>query len=243
MKRKLQCLSLVLLGLALLALLYVLPVHYVDLPAQASDLYPGFGPASVQPSTVATYWVTNGAATLSISGTVYTVTSGYVQLDAAAYAYYQPLIQAGILVPYSGGAIVPTGGNLTVTGNISGNGYTYLNILTVQGTSALKGDVTAGAATFNGLVTVNNAITTSGPIILSGVAVTVEKFGMANSVVSGTTIAHGLGVTPTIAMVQFCCGSGITNTAYVLSTSATSITVGTVNAEGAAASVYWEAKK
>ena len=144
MKGKLQCLGLVLLGVALLALLYVLPVHYVDRPALASDLGPARASTLLQPSTVATYFVTNGTSTLVISGTVYTVTAGLVEVDPSLIAYYQPLIDAGILVPYSGGgAVVSSGGNLTVTGNISANGTSYLGTLDVRGAGTVEGAFTA----------------------------------------------------------------------------------------------------
>lgn len=92
----------------------------------------------------------------------------------------------------------------------------------------------AGAATFAGTVTVDS-VPLSGPV----------TFGSASSVVSGTTIAHGLATTPTAVVVTPVYAGVLTNTVYVISTDSTSITLGIGYTTGVTTvtTVYWMAGK
>jgi hypothetical protein len=90
-------------------------------------------------------------------------------------------------------------------------------------------DVTNGAAidalTLEGVVS-------SGPV----------TFGSAASIVTGTTIAHGLGTTPTTVLLT--AGQPVTTTPLVLAANTTSITVGFLNTHNPPAmTVYWLAGK
>ena len=77
-----------------------------------------------------------------------------------------------------------------------------------------------------------DSVTVSGPL----------TFGSAASVVTGTTIAHGLATTPTSVLLS---ASGVVTThPLVLSTDATSITVGFITDDDPPAmTVYWIAGK
>jgi len=133
--------------------------------------------------TTTTYNVTNGAGNFVFAGTVYTVSNGQVALDDAQYAYYKPLISAGVLVQAgatgsnvfvnstlarigSGGSLdVQSGATFTVSAPIIGNPAITGN-LTVSGTSALVGAVTTtGAATVGGALNANGAVTVAGALV------------------------------------------------------------------------------
>lgn len=97
--------------------------------------------------------------------------------------------------------------DLTVTGALSAADLAASDDLTVTDDTTLSGDLSLEGIVFSGPVT----------------------FGTATNVISGTTIAHGLGVTPTVALVasQVITGPAtLTQTVYILSTNTTSITVG-----------------
>jgi len=73
----------------------------------------------------------------------------------------------------------------------------------VKGLSDLRGAVTAGgAATFNGAATF--AVTPTMPgITINGVAQSgAVRYGKASNVISGTTVAHGVGTTPTMFLAR-----------------------------------------
>lgn len=84
---------------------------------------------------------------------------------------------------------------------------------------------------------------TSGTLYVEGSALSGPvAFGSASSVVTGTTIAHGLGTTPTAVLLT--AGQPVTTTPLVLATGVTSITVGFLNTHNPPAmTVYWLAGK
>jgi len=82
--------------------------------------------------------------------------------------------------------------------------------LEVNGVSVLDGNVTAG-----GTLTLES-VAFSGPL----------RFGTATNIANDGTIAHGLGTTPTLAIViPLTTTATITNTPYVKSLDVTNITV------------------
>ena len=75
-------------------------------------------------------------------------------------------------------------------------------------------------------------VTTSGPL----------RYGTATGVITGTTIAHGLGVTPTTIMLT--AGQPVSTTPIVITANTISITVGFVTGTNPLSmTVYWLAGK
>jgi hypothetical protein len=118
----------------------------------------------------------------------------------------------------------------------------------------LSEDLTAVNGTFSGAVStgaltpaslsVTGAASVGGSLTLESVAFSgPTTFGSATSVVSGTTIAHGLATTPTTVLLTPVSTGGYTTTVpYVMSADTTSITVGV--ADGVSIStLYWLAGK
>lgn len=129
----------------------------------------------------------------------------------------------------AGGEFNVATGNLTV-GDASGadwslaGGDAYVNdTLEVDGNTRVDGTLTLEAIAF------------SGPIV----------FGAASAVVTGTTIAHGLGITPTSIALTPAYAGAFTNTVYVRAADATNITVGLGYTTGVTTvtTVYWFAGK
>lgn len=101
--------------------------------------------------------------------------------------------------------------------------------------------VTSGDLTVAGTAAVTGATTLTGALTLQGVAVSGPlRYGAATTVVSGTTIAHGLATTPTIALLT--AGVPITTPLYITARDATSITVG-INDSVSVTTVFWAAGK
>ena len=102
--------------------------------------------------------------------------------------------------------------------------------------------VTSGSASLGatGTFTTGNAVVTGtltlGDIAFSGPV----RFGTA-SLSSGGTIAHGLGITPTAALLT--ANGTVTTTPFVSATDATSITVTFLATEASAMTVNWLAGK
>jgi len=67
--------------------------------------------------TTTTYYVTNGSNNFVINGTTYTVTNGRVALTDADYAFYKPLVDAGILTQvYTGTTFSTASGTFVISG-------------------------------------------------------------------------------------------------------------------------------
>lgn len=117
----------------------------------------------------------------------------------------------------------------------------FREAVTAERDVTVTGAVTAASVTASGAVTAGSltigAVSQTGPM----------RFGTATNVISGTTIAHGLGVTPTVTLLttQIITGPAtLTQTVYVLSTNATSITVGlSMGALSTIPTVNWAAGK
>jgi len=89
--------------------------------------------------------------------------------------------------------------------------------------------------------TITGDLTVTGALTLQGVAVSGPiRYGSASTVISGTTIAHGLATTPTVATLT--AGIPITTPLYITARNATSITVG-INDSVSVSTVFWIAGK
>ena len=128
-------------------------------------------------------------------------------------------------------------GDMQVNDNLNITGT-----LTVAGTSDLQGAVSDSGGSF----TIADDAVVTGTLTLESVAFSGPiTFGSASAVVTGTEIAHGLGVTPTSVVLTPMYNGVFTNTVYVVGTNVTSITVGLGYAEGVTTvtKVYWMAGK
>jgi hypothetical protein len=151
-------------------------------------------------------WSATGSATFAgvdLNGTTLTIDA---DADTTLVASSDDLISTTL------GAAT---GRLTVlTGNLAvGNGSPGVTLngedAYVEGTFEVD-----GAAQFDGTLTLES-VAFSGPV----------TFGTATTVVSGTTIAHSLATTPTVAILTPQSTGGYTATVYVLATDDTNITV------------------
>lgn len=88
----------------------------------------------------------------------------------------------------------------------------------VIGTNTCEWEVQDGATLDlnDGAILTYEDVTVSGPV----------RFGTASNVVTGTTIAHGIGTTPTSVILTPQYNGALTQSLYVMSTDATNITVG-----------------
>jgi len=91
-------------------------------------------------------------------------------------------------------------------------------------------DATTPVASFNdgGAVDLNGNLNIDGTLTLESVVLSGPvTFGTATTVISGTTIAHGIGTTPTVVLLTPQDAGGYTTTVpYVLATDTISITIG-----------------
>ena len=139
---------------------------------------------------------------------------------------------------------------ITVTDNVIVDGQADAEQLIIQGNGTQTSDIlvvetSAGANLFD--VDNSGNVELTGTLTLESVAFSGPVvFGTATSVVTGTTIAHGLGTTPTVAIVTAEHLTPIfTNTVYILSTDSTSITIGIGHTTGVTTidTVHWMAGK
>lgn len=202
------------------------------------------GGFSQQVVTMVEYRVTDGSSRISYGGDSYTVTDGLVSLPYTA-TWAADMVAAGILervgapsanLYYGGNALrVATSGTLDIQSGA---------VLSIN--APIRTDLAvSGTLNVVGAVTVTNDIVVTGMLTLEGLAFSGPVvFGNASGVVSGTTIAHGLGTTPTAAALAPSYLGAFTNTIYVLATDATSITVALGYSEGVTTTdVYWFAGK
>jgi len=168
--------------------------------------------------TTTTYNVTNGATGFIFAATPYTVTNGQVALDDSQYAYYKPLIDAGVLVVAgatgsnvfvnstlarigSGGSLdVQAGSTFTVAAPVLGD-PAFAGNVTITGTSALVGEVTTtGAATVGGDLAVTGKVTATGSTALNGgLSMDTSAFTVADTT-GNTVISGSLNVTGGLSM-------------------------------------------
>lgn len=152
--------------------------------------------------TTTTYNVTNGATGFIFAATPYTVTNGQVALDDSQYAYYKPLIDAGVLVVAgatgsnvfvnstlarigSGGSLdVQAGSTFTVAAPVLGN-PAFAGNVTISGTSAL-----VGVATTTSDLSVGNLLTTTGAAKLNG-GLSVDSTAFTVADATGNTVISG----------------------------------------------------
>ena len=116
----------------------------------------------------------------------------------------------------------------TVTGPLTTTGATILNGGLTMDSTAFSVANTTGNTVISGTLKVTDTTNLVGALTLQGVAVSGPyRYGSATNVISGTGIAHGLATTPTIIFLYpTLTTSGITQTFYVLSSNATTITIG-----------------
>jgi hypothetical protein len=177
-------------------------------------------------ATVAPAAVPGGVGVESLSPTRFralrvddTLSVGGAETHAGTATFTGPLVATSIVSQSVG--FNATGATTLVTTTINAP-----NPLQVNGNAQITGTLNIT----NGLSI--SAVSFSGPV----------KFGKVTGVVTGTTIAHGLGVTPTSVLLT---ASGtVTTTPEVLATNTTSITVGFKPGENPdAMTVNWMAGK
>lgn len=195
--------------------------------------------------TTTAYNVTNGATGFVFASTPYTATNGQVAVDDSQYAYYKPLIDAGVLV--QAGA---TGANVFVNSTLAriGNGgsldvqagSTFTVAAPVKGNPAFSGNVTVtGTSTFVGQATASGGLTSpnlTATTSISGAALsigtnTLSGFSIISaSVTNGALVAHNLGAIPKVVCQPISGGTatGITDTIWISATNTTSFTVGII---------------
>lgn len=141
----------------------------------------------------------------------------------------------------SSGSAYVFNNDTTITGTLNVNGATALDAgATITGDLSVSGATALGdSATIAGDLSASGAITVGGDLVLEGVAFSGPTvFGSATDVVSGTTIAHGLGTTPTVVLLT---ASGyVTTTPVLLASDDTDITVGFgIDEDPPAMTVHW----
>ena len=145
-------------------------------------------------------------------------------------------------------------GYLTVTGNLSTTGALNMGNSAISniGNSGTDFSASGGLTLANALTVTTGGIsvTAGGASIVGGLTLTntafsgAVRFGSVSAVVSGTTITHGLGGTPTSVMLTPVITNGVvlSQTVYVISADATSIVIGMqISGADALATVYWMA--
>lgn len=162
--------------------------------------------------TTTTYYVTNGSNNFIVNGTIYTVTNGQVALTDSDYAYYKPLVDAGILRQTSANAGVflnadlirigagasadlQAGSYVTMNGTIAGL-PTFVGPVTSTGgfVGNVAGNLTGNAA--SSYVTSTNVISMAGATFTGPI-----KYGTAAAYTSGAPISHGFAATPTMCLL------------------------------------------
>jgi hypothetical protein len=212
------------------------------------------------------FTVADVSGNTAISGTL--VANGGISVDSTAFTVADTsgnVATTGTLAV--GGGYGSTGCSISAAGALSCDGAALLgSTLNVASTTLITGAVTIGnllTVNANGdfdsisvagnadLTTINNTgvnpITINDDLVVTG-TLTLEssafsgplRFGSATAVVTGTTIAHGLTTTPTMAILT--AGETITTPLFVLALNATNITVG-VNDALTVALIYWIAGK
>jgi len=147
-----------------------------------------------------------------------------------------------------------------VTGDVTAADYVTATTLYVGGGSDFDGAMNVDAngdfdslstlsidssayTNSTGDIALNGNVGVTGTLTLESVAFSGPvRFGSATSVVSGTTIAHGLGITPTVALLTPGATGGYTATVYILASNAVSITIG-VQDGVTVPTLYWLAGK
>ena len=182
------------------------------------------------------------AGGLEVTGnlTVSTLVSQSVGFNATGSSAFLTITVSG---PLSVTGAVNMDSTLDVDGATTLNSTLDVDGNISSGTGAVK--VTDALYVTSTLETVGN-VTAGGTLTLESVAFSGPvTFGSASSVVTGTTIAHGLATTPTAVTLTPMYVGAFTNTVYVLATDATSITIGIGYTTGVTTvtSLYWMAGK
>jgi len=131
-----------------------------------------------------TYNVTNGQATFNINGTVYTTTNGQVSLTDADYAYYKPMIDAGILTY----ADAPAGNTVfmnTSVFRVAGGTFDLQagSVVSLEAPIA-TGVSIAGAVVHTDTTALVGATTATGAVALNGGATVGGGFGSTGCTLS-----------------------------------------------------------
>ncbi|MBN2392097.1 MAG: hypothetical protein JXR84_15325 [Anaerolineae bacterium] len=167
-------------------------------------------------------WGLLSGATLEVqSGSTLDIQSGATVQMSAGGTFGNTIITGTLAVSGTTdlvGVVSSSTGAVTVTDDLQVNGNT-----TMTGTLSVGGDVSRSGADFR---IADNVIVT-GTLSLEGVAFSGPVvFGTASNVVTGTEIAHTLGVTPTTWQLTPLYAGAFTNTVYLVSANATTITIG-----------------
>jgi hypothetical protein len=134
----------------------------------------------------------------------------------------------------------------TLSSTLTTAGAATVGSLTTAGAATMGSLTTAGAGsvgslTVNGATVLSDAVTLSSTLTLEEVAFSGPvRFGSA-TVVTGTSIAHGLGVTPTAVVISPLYDGALTQTFYVMSADNISITIGLETGSITTTTVYWMA--
>ena len=169
-------------------------------------------------------WTMESGSTLDVqSGTSVTL-AGYVTSTIDSLTVGTAIVTSTLAVS----------GTTDLVGNVSSStgAVTITDAVNITSTLDVDGTFNAdGNTTLGGTLTLES-VAFSGPV----------RFGSASSVVSGTLIAHGLGITPTAVLLTSGSTTVMTVPAYLLATNATSFTVA-ISDSVTIPTLYWLAGK